>query len=60
MKKLLWNGFYISAFVLANVAFMQGKVQVAIFSALLLILIVLDQIHDRLKDTGAHGIKVKK
>ena len=55
MKRLLWNGFYIVHLFFLFVVSTQREWQIAILLALLLILIVLDQMHDTLK--AAHGIK---
>jgi len=50
MKKFIFNGFFIVTIALSLVALIQEKWPLAIWLALLLILIELDQIHDTLKE----------
>ena len=50
MRKLTFNGFFIVTFAGSVVAVIQEKWPLAIWIALLLILIELDQIHDTLKE----------
>jgi hypothetical protein len=50
MKKFTFNGFFIVTFAGSVVAVIQEKWPLAIWIALLSILIELDQIHDTLKE----------
>ena len=49
MKKLAFNGFYFCALGFSVVAVILEKWPLAIWLALLLVLVTLDQIHDTLK-----------
>ena len=54
MKQLVFNGFYFVGVICSVVAVMQDKWPLAIWIALLLVLVTLDQIHDTLK-AGTKG-----
>ncbi len=54
MKQLLFNGFYFVGLISSLVAVMQDKWPLAIWIALHLVLVTLDQIHDTLK-AGTKG-----
>jgi hypothetical protein len=54
VKQIVFNGFYIVGLIYSLVAAMQDKWPIAIWIALLLVLVTLDQIHDTLK-AGTKG-----
>ncbi len=51
MKRIALNGFYVCASIGSAVAMIQDKWLLAIWLALILVCINLDEIHDTLKST---------
>lgn len=49
MKKIVFNGFFVVQLIISAIAIMRDQELVAIWLALMLILIKIDEIHDTLK-----------